>query len=472
MSNRNFELMKSTIILSIGQVVPKLLAIFVLPILTAFLTKRDYGLYELTLSVASFCIPLLSVQIQQGVFRFLLDSKNKKERIIASSFWFIVLSFIFFSIPLVIAWSMYTNDVLLGILFFISYFSEVLLSWSSQTVRGFGDNMSYSDAYIIYSIIYIVLLFMFILLTKSLTVQEVAIAMVIAYFLSFVFLVIRKKLFLYIAIKNCQKSILIMLLKYSAPMVISSVALWIVNLSDRFFVSGFLGIEMAAVYSVANRIPNLFNSVYNIFNLAWTENTSRLSEEEKREGYYTQFFKEFYQVMVGMILVLMTLTPIMFTVLINRKYAEAYSLMSWLYVGVFFSSLVSFFGSIYIGEKRTMDVGVSSAIGALINVVINLLFMKSFGVVIAAFSTIVSFLVICIYRAIDIKKYVRISYDLGSIIIGSFFVCGIAVVNNTKSVVSFIISLIIAIGYNIVFNKSIVMRIESIIKNKIRRIEE
>ena len=79
MAKRNSELMKNTMILSIGQVVPKLIAIFVLPLLTTYLTKRDYGLYELTISVASFCIPLLSVQIQQGVFRFLIDKDNEKK---------------------------------------------------------------------------------------------------------------------------------------------------------------------------------------------------------------------------------------------------------------------------------------------------------------------------------------------------------------------------------------------------------
>ena len=74
-----------------------------------------------------------------------------------------------------------------------------------------------------------------------------------------------------------------------------------------------------AVYAVANKIPNLFNSFYGVFNLAWTENASRLSDEEKRSTYYSDFFEYFYSVMVGMMLILICISPIIFRVLINNN---------------------------------------------------------------------------------------------------------------------------------------------------------
>lgn len=58
--------------------------------------------------------------------------------------------------------------------------------------------------------------------------------------------------------------------------------------------------------------------------------------------------------------------------MIDDQYNAAYGLMSWLYIGVLFSSLVSFFGSIYVGEKKTKEVGISSLLGAVINLLINI----------------------------------------------------------------------------------------------------
>lgn len=468
MANRNSELMKNTMILAVGQIVPKFVAVFVLPLLTTYLTKKDYGLYELTLSVASFCIPLLSVQIQQGVFRFLLDLEYKKREIITSSLLFIVTIFTLSAIPLVFFWYLYTRDIMLSILFFAAYFTEVLLTWTGQAARGLGHNLYYSVAYIIYSIIYILILIIFLVFTMTLTARDVAMAMIGAYTCAALILILKSEIRGYIGIKWFNNKTLISLLSYSAPMVISSVALWIVNLSDRFFVSLFLGIEETAIYSVANRIPNLFNSMYNIFNLAWTENTSKLSAKEKEEGYYTIFFKEFYQVMVGMMLVLITVSPLLFKILINNKYSGAYRLMPWLYVGVFFSSLVAFFGSIYVGEKKTNKVGISSAIGALINVVINLALMKRHGVIIAAISTIVSYLIICIYRAIDVKKYVLIKYNPIVIISGLFIVCVTAVMNSTYSRTITVISIFISVNYNIIFNHKVGSKVILALMRKVK----
>ena len=453
MVNRNKELLVNTIILSIGQVIPKILALLILPILTTYLSTKDYGLYELSLSVASFCIPVISIQIQQAVFRYLIGDKKDSNYIISSSFYFILISFVIFTLPIVFLWYVYTDQILVSIMFCLVYFSEMLLTWSGQTIRGLGGNLLYSIAYIIYSCSFLSLIIIFIVIKKNLSIEDTVISMIISYFLSSAFLFVKKNLFKFIKIRFIRRETLYMLISYSSPMIISSIALWVVNLSDRFFVSGFLGIEVMAVYAVANKIPNLFNSFYGVFNLAWTENASRLSDEEKRSTYYSDFFEYFYSVMVGMMLILICISPIIFRVLIIKQYNSAITLMPWLFIGTFFNSLVSFFGSIYIGEKRTKDVGISSVVGAVINVLINLVFMKKFGVIVAALSTIVSFAIICFYRAIDIKKYITINYDYKRTFTGLIVIMITALLNSKYSIFSWIVSFIVMFTYNYIYNK-------------------
>lgn len=458
-NSRNCELTKNTIVLGIGQIIPKLIAIFILPFLTTYLSQQDYGLYELNLSIASFCIPILSVQIQQAAFRFLLDRKRNLNEIITNSFFFLILSFGIASFPIILCWFFYNKNVLLAIFIFFSYFSEVMLNWAGQVTRGLGDNINYSFSYIIYSISYIVLLSVYQSCRHFLTINIVVLVMACSYMISVIFLFCKLKILYCIKWNFLNKRVVCKLLKYSFPMVISSVSLWIVNLSDRFFVTVYLGIEATALYGVAYKIPNLFNSIYNIFNLAWTEHTSKLTTTEKREDYYTLFFERFFHIMVGMMLMLITVTPILFRLLINKKYMDAYEIMSWLYLGVFFSSLSSFLGAIYIGEKRTTDVGTSSVIGAILNVTINLCFMKKMGVIIAAISTIVSFFIIFIYRAIDIRKYVSINYNILSLGFGIILITIFSLLTNRNTPIISLISVIITVLYNFFFNKDLLNKI-------------
>ena len=465
--NRNKELLKNTAILMVGQFVPKIMALIVLPILTGSLTKTEYGLYDLTLTVASFCIPLVSVQIQQAVFRYLIEKDSKRASIISSSFIFLIFMSSIASVVIIGGWLYYTKDIILSILFMLSYVFEMVLSWGGQVARGLGHNINYSLSYALYSVCFVIVLLIKYIFFGKLELEYVIVSMIISYGVSIAYLFYSCRIIYFVNVSEFCKKTVMKLLAFSGPMVISSVGLWIVNLSDRFCVSGFLGVEMNAVYAVANKIPNLINAFYSVFNLAWTENTSRLTTEEKKKGYYSSFFEEFYALLIGALLLLITVSPVLFKVLIDDQYNAAYGLMSWLYIGVLFSSLVSFFGSIDVGEKKTKEVGISSLLGAVINLLINIVLMKKYGVIVAAVSTILSYFVILLYRAIDIKKYVNIHYNSIKILIGFCTVIILAVLNNHFSIIRTIISVIIVIVYNYKYNFYILKRlIDKIVRRR------
>lgn len=466
MKNRNRELIKNTIILMIGQFVPKIMAIIVLPILTGSLSKEDYGLYDLSLTVASFCIPLISIQIQQAVFRYLIEQESNKYYIITSSLFFMLLMFMLSSIVVIYIWYFYISNIMLAILFVVSYFVEAILSWCGQVTRGLGNNLSYSLSYAIYSIIFVILLCIKLVLTEELSLEYIVIAMIVSYTAGILFLLKKSNICKYIHVFNINLHILKKLLLFSGPMVISSISLWIVNLSDRFCISLFLGLEANAIYAVSNKIPNLINSFFGVFNLAWTENTSKLTDKEKKGGYYSNFFDNFYVLLVGIMLCLITLSPLLFKILINNKYSHAYALMSWLYIGVFFSILVSYFGSIYVGEKKTREVGISSIIGAFLNVTINIFFMKRFGVMVAALSTIISYLIILLYRVFDIKNFVNIKYNIKKVVVGLLLIIILVIINNEFSWMSSLFSVLITVAYNLIYNRYILFNLINRILNK------
>ena len=61
-------------------------------------------------------------------------------------------------------------------------------------------------------------------------------------------------------------SILIKFLKYGLPTLPSSMSFWLVNLSDRYFISFFLGTASLGIYSASyslGSIPRLFSTLIN-----------------------------------------------------------------------------------------------------------------------------------------------------------------------------------------------------------------
>ena len=78
--SRKSNLAKSTLILSIGTFLPKLAGFITLPILTGYLTKEEYGTYDLITILVSLLLPQLTLQIKSAAFRFLLDVRENFEK--------------------------------------------------------------------------------------------------------------------------------------------------------------------------------------------------------------------------------------------------------------------------------------------------------------------------------------------------------------------------------------------------------
>ena len=91
--SREKNLAKNTLILSFGTFLPKFASLITLPIITAGLSKAEYGTYELINTLVSLFLPVVTLQIQAAAFRFLIDCRadeEKKKEIISNVFCFII----------------------------------------------------------------------------------------------------------------------------------------------------------------------------------------------------------------------------------------------------------------------------------------------------------------------------------------------------------------------------------------------
>ena len=153
MVDRNKELAINTVILGIGQLIPKFLAIVLLPLLTSYLTTEEYGNYDLILSIASLLIPVVTMQIQQAVFRYLLASKSAENKTL-----YVTGSLVYIGISSVVCYPivylilrLFKIDSLSAVLICLLFLSEALYSLLGQIVRGLGYNAKYSVSVVVYS---------------------------------------------------------------------------------------------------------------------------------------------------------------------------------------------------------------------------------------------------------------------------------------------------------------------------------
>lgn len=465
--NREKSLVKNTFILSIGTFLPKLASFVTLPILTGFLTKEEYGTYDLITVLVSLLLPAITLQIQTAAFRFLIDCREdekKKKDIISNIYLFISAVSL---VALVVTFFVLSDyDPWLRILICLYFFSDILANTARQVVRGLSANMSYSISAIIASIGKLIFAVVFVWYFK-IGLVGATLALVASEVLSFAFLFFKQKLYRYIRFDHINKKVLKELIGYSWPMVPNSMSMWVMQLSDRLVVTSFMGIATNAVYAVANKLPSMLTLAQNTFTMAWQENASIVSKDEDTDAYYSSMFRTIYDLMAGFMGVLIALTPLLFRVLVQGDYWDAYNHIAILYMAIFFRSLCSFFGGIYVAYKKTKSVGITSMLAAACNLAVDLSLIHFIGLYAASGSTLVSYLLLFLFRLRGVKKLVDIHYEYKHMVIVMAFMIAECALSMAQWWPLDLVNLALSFTVFFVLNRPFVKKIGKVLKRKL-----
>ena len=278
-------------------------------------------------------------------------------------------------------------------------------------------------------------------------------SLVIGQFFSLIYLVLKNNLIDNFCLKYVSKKELKELISFSWPMIPNSMSSWVMNLSDRFLITTFIGIEQSAIYAIANKLPNLFAIVQNTFNLAWQENASIVVNDKDSEEYYGKVFEKIFKILVGFMAILIGISPILFKILIRGDYSSSYNHMIILFLAAFFSSIASYFGGIYIAHKRSKEIGITTMIAAAFNFLFNLFTIKKLGIYAASISTLLSYFVLAFYRMKDIQKIQKTYINKSLIFKGSLSLVAMCIICFFQikflNMVNFLIGLFLFIYFNI-----------------------
>ncbi len=70
------SLVKNTGILAVGTLCSRIVSFFLLPLYTSALTTSDYGSVDIIQTIVSLALPIVTIQLNAAVFRFLIEEKQ------------------------------------------------------------------------------------------------------------------------------------------------------------------------------------------------------------------------------------------------------------------------------------------------------------------------------------------------------------------------------------------------------------
>ena len=375
---------------------------------TEALTPSDYGEADLIIQTANLLIPLVSAGIADGVFRFVLETDDehtaKRKSIFSSGFYTIsagtaILAALssFISIP------GFVSEYKWLLIWFIS--ASCYHSLCAQFIRGEGKTRLFAYQGVLNTVLVIVFSILFLSVFEAGT-RGYIISITLADSICALYLVAGQKLWRLMDI-HLKPGMWRKMMRYSLPLVPAALFWWITSVSDRYMITWFLGSGANGIYTVASKIPAIITLISGMFLEAWQFSAVRESRGSRRSyiSFYTNIWSMFLTVMFIGGSIIIAFSPATIRLLAASEYYSAAEYLPILTAAAILSSLVSFMGSVYIVTKRSSLSFLTTAAGALFNIILNFLLIPThLGIYGAAIATLCSYLLSFLIRIVSIRN--------------------------------------------------------------------
>ena len=403
--NKYKKLVSNTLIFAAGTFISKVLVILLMPLYTSILSTEQYGVSDLLTQTAKLIIPLACVGMCEGIFRFAIDAEDKK------GVFSTTLCVIFAGSALTLALSPLLSLIgsFEGYVWLIPAYviCANLHSACAQYVRAIGNTVTFAVQGIVNTALTIIYNILF-LVVFDMGVVGYVLSVILADLTITLGLFISAKLWRDFSVRAFDKKHLGELLRFSIP-YIPTTMLWLVtSASDRFVVTYYCGEAANGLYSAAHKIPTLLTLVCGVFIEAWQISAvSDGGEKKDIEDFFAKVYSNYLSIMVAGAAFIILGSKIFTRILLADSYYFSWEYIPILSLATMFSALVSFMGSVYFLEKKSVSSMLTALSGALINVVLNFVMVPSHGAMGAALATMISYAAVYVIRVVDTKQYVR-----------------------------------------------------------------
>ena len=192
-------------------------------------------------------------------------------------------------------------------------------------------------------------------------------------------------------------------LKFNIPLIPHYLSLIILGQSDRVMIRNICGNSAAGIYSFAYQIANA------MIILASAINGSRVpwAYEQLKKNIYNrlQDVANFLCIFFGIITLCVSLiAPEVVKILAKSEYMEAIYVIPVVALGIYFTSIYELFCGVEFYYSATQYVMIASCIGAVVNIILNAVFIPIFGFIAAGYTTLFCYIVVTLMHFLFMRK--------------------------------------------------------------------
>ena len=416
MFERLKELLRHSAIYGLGTIVARVVAVLLLPLYTRYLSPSDYGLIETLVALSAVLTAIVAQGMKSAFFRFYFDSAEPERRllVVRTAFWYVLAASTAVlvagtALAQPISWLLFHTRSHDGLV--IAAFVGLWAALNYEQMTSLFRVEQRSGAYV------------------TATLANVAITIAATVVLVVVFdkgplgVLIGNftgTLAVYVALLAYSRSALGLqfdrslyraMNRFGLPLVPSAVALWMTNFSDRFFLVKLADPHEVGLYSIGVRIASAIVLLLTAFRMAWPAFAYSIDDDREAKRTYSFVLTYVVYFCCWLALTLGLLAPWILQLVTTEPFYPAEDVVAPLAFGV---AAFGAFVVVQIGTGRarqTRSNWLVTGAAALLNVVLNLALIPSYGRMGAAVAMVSSYSLLFVAMAWRAQRVFPVPYQ-------------------------------------------------------------
>lgn len=386
----------------------RMISFFLIPFYVRVLTTEDYGIIDLVTLVSAFSGVLLSLEIYQAIARFFPESEEKQKKTYASTgLFFYLFTYILFSATVIFFATPISNLVfnvtgketilklaVISILItsVFNYFQN-LLRYSLKSVKYSISNILYSLTTILFSIFFVII--------KKKGLEGVYLGQIVGGCAGLVLPGFFNLKFISFSI---DYHVLKKMLKFSLPLVSSSLTIYALTYIDRIFIQRFLSLSELGIYGVSYRIASIPVVLMGIVNSSFVPLVYNKYKDLQIKTDLEKIYRIVFFIGFTVITTISIFSYELLEIITTPDYISAYKIMPFLLLSGFIMQFANMFLGLSITEK-TKYIASIYLTGLMVSIITNILLIPQIGIMGAAITSSLVAVIILVIQVYLSQKY-------------------------------------------------------------------
>lgn len=411
-------LFKNSVVYSFFTLLQRAFGFILLPLYANFLTENEYGIVTIIIAAIPFCSLIIGFALRGSSNYYYYHYKGKNEErikeIFGSNLVFILLVSVLSIIGIIVFYQHGTTTLLKNVAFY-PYIFFALLSIATQPsylfIQSIFKAKQMASLSSLLDFIYFVFIIIFTLIFLTILKLGAEGAILAISFANLLVLVIS----LFIVkkhLKFCLKPFLLKKsLRYSLPILPHNLSSWAMNLVDKIILNNLTTLTVVAAFDIGSQLGKVLNIITLGVNYAYSpwffEIIKKKNPPLNLIANTTERLVLIYSVMA---LITSWLSPELIYILTGGKYEHSWLIVPIIAYAFVINGFYYCFSNVFFLDK-TKYLPLVSISGAIFNIILNYIIIPIYGIVGAAFSSLLTKLLFTIIAYIISQRLTKIPYN-------------------------------------------------------------